>query len=184
MIRTLIIIILLLGFIAVVVVLDVPGVQKVLDLRSNITSEKERLLDKQELFAKVQELTRAYEDNKESVEKTEYVLPSSEKIPDLIVQVEALAFEQGLLLESIDITAIKEETGRTAEIPEEKTAANYKTLSISIKFIGSYESFKSFLKAVEENIRLMDISSVDFSSETEEADIFRFGITLTTYYYQ
>jgi len=185
MIKTLITIILGLGFIAALVFLDVPGVQKILDLRRNIALEKEELLDKQELFAKVEELTKSYEQNKESVEKADYVLPPEEKIPDLIVQLEALAFEQGLLLEKIDIaTAVKEEKSRLPEATaKEKTVETYKTLSISLRLVGSYEAFKTFLNSVEENIRLIDIKSVDFSPESkEEAKLFGFEITLTTYH--
>ncbi|MFZ5559666.1 MAG: type 4a pilus biogenesis protein PilO [Patescibacteria group bacterium] len=184
MIKNIIIIILILGFIALVVFLDVPGVQNILELRKSIASEKEKLLDKQELFAKVERLVQAYEENKESVEKIDHILPSGEKIPDLIVQLEALAFEQGLSLENIDIITIKEEESRVPQATlTEKPAVTYKTMSVSMKIVGSYEAFKAFLKSVEENLRLLDINSVEFTTESKEGGkVFGFEVRLITYH--
>lgn len=174
MIKNIIIIILILGFVAVVVFLDVPGVQSVLNLKKDINTQKETFIETQELASKIENLTKSSRENKESVEKTNYILPDSEDIPNLIVQLEALAFEQGLILEKIEFTPIKQESGNIE---------NYQTLSVNMRLIGSYPALKSFLKAVEENMRLMDISSVNFSTPSEESlQIFEFDLSLNTYY--
>lgn len=186
MIKNIIIIILALGFIAVVVFLDVPAVGDILSLRSQIEQQKEIFSDKQILLAKVGELTKLYQENGEVLEKTSYILPSNQDIPNLIVQLEALAFENGLVLEELTISVSEERmVGRVQETrsQEEEAPKDYETLGVNFKLIGDYLAFKNFLKAVEENIRLMDINSVNFSAESGEGlQIFNFDISLTTYY--
>jgi Tfp pilus assembly protein PilO len=187
MIRNIIIIITILGFIAVVVFLDIPGVQSVLAKRKEIKDQQQVLLDKQDLLLRVEKLSRLYEENKESVEKTNYILPSSEEIPNLIVQLEALAFEQGLVLGKVDFkTLTKEEITQGGE--QQQPVQDYQTMNISLQLTGTYDGLKSFLKASEENIRLMDIKSIVFESSAgaEEGQkgpqIFDFSILLNTYY--
>jgi len=177
MIKNLIIIILILGFVAIVALLDVSGVQKAFALRGQINTQKQVLLDKQELIKTVEKLNILYEENKESVDKSKVVLPSDEDIPNLIVQFEALAFEQGLVLEKIGLSEVKKEE-----------VENFKTMSITLNLMGTYPAFKNFIMAAEENMRLMDIDSISFSykeSEGEEeqgSEIFDFNVTLNTYY--
>ena len=187
MIKNIFIIILLLIFIAVIVFLDVPGVQGILNLRKNAEVQKEEFLKQQELIARIEELTKAYEENKESVEKTEFILPSKEDIPNLIVQLESLAFGQGLLLEKIDFSTVKQETAAVIPVTEgsgsAKAAQNYQMLNVSIRSIGTYQALKNFLKSVEENMRLMDTRSINLSLESEEEfNIFNFDLTFYTYY--
>ena len=102
MIKNIVVIILLLGFIAVVIFLDVPKVQEILDLRRKVETQEEALFQKEELMARVEKLKNKYEDNEESLTKVNYILPSEEEIPNLIVQLEAMALEAGLILERIE----------------------------------------------------------------------------------
>lgn len=186
MIKNIIILVLVLGFIAIVVFLDLPEAQEVLVLRKDIENQKEEFLDKQILLAKVEKLQKSYEENKESLEKTDYILPSDEDIPNLIVQFESLALEAGLILEEVSFST-KEGAGgkaRTArEIEKGAIAKDYQTMTASLKLIGTYSGIKGFLRLIEENMRLMDVDSVDFSlEETELGSFFNFDLSLTTYY--
>jgi len=112
-------------------------------------------------------------------------LPSSQDVPNLITQLEGLAFENGLILEEIGLATIEETGAEKAQKArlEEKAKKNYQVLSASLKLIGSYSSFKNFLKAVEDNIRLIDINSVNFKVETKEGiQLFESEVNLNTYY--
>lgn len=190
MIKNIVIFILLLIFVAVVVFLDLPRIQNILDLRIKIDSEKEKLSEKQLLLAKIEKLEKKYEEAEESLKKVNYILPSSQEIPNLIVQLEALALEGGLVLESIQFSEVKEVTQARAEAvrtaTKETQSVDYKILSIELSLKGTYSAFKNFLKLVEENIRLMDINSISLSPESleeeMEAPIFDLNIKINTYY--
>lgn len=186
MIKNIIVLILILAFVGVVVFLDMPKVQKILDLRRQIKEEKEKFSEKQILLAKIEKLVQLYEENKENFEKINDVLPFNQDIPNLIVQLEALAFENGLVLEDITLTPTEKETaGRAKEVrtQEEKVSKDYQILAVNFKLIGDYLAFKNFLKTVEENMRLMDIISISFSlASGEGVQIFNFDLNLKTYY--
>lgn len=187
MIRNIIILILILGFVGIVIFLDVPEAQEALYLREQIEEEKKLFSEKQTLLAKVERLREDYKENEESLKKVDYILPSGQDIPNLIVQLEALALEGGLILEHVDFSEYKGETVSKAEkarSQEQKEAKDYKVLIIDLKLTGSYSALKKFLKALEENIRLIDINSIGFSGQLigGETLFFNFNLNLKTYY--
>jgi len=187
MIKDIVSIVLILAFIGIVVFLDVPGVQGVLQTRKDIEIQKQTLIDDQIFLAKVNELTKIYKDNKESIDKIDLILPLKEDIPNLIVQVESLVFEQGLILDKLEVSTPTEDGGGTINLEDvrankESSVSKYKTLTISLGFTGDYSALKNFLKATEENMRLIDIESIGVSPESENMGIFRFDLSLKTYY--
>ena len=185
MLKNIIILILILGFIAIVIFLDMPEIQGILDLRKNIKNEKELFLEKQDISAKVEKLREDYKANEENIKKVNYILPSDKDIPNLIVQLEALAFEGGMILENFDLSTTEERVvSRAAEVrtQEEVQIKDYQILVIDLKLIGDYSGLKRFLEAIEENMRLMDIESITLSPQSEGALLFDFEIIIKTYY--
>lgn len=186
MIKNIIIFILIFGFIGAVVFLDIPGVQEILKTKKQIEIEENLLLERQDLLAKIERLKDDYEENNENFKRVSYILPSTQDIPSLIVQLEALALEGGLILENIEIfTAEQQQISSRRRIPgqEQVSSKNYKILNINLSLTGDYSALKNLLTALEENIRLMDINSIAFSSQsTEEIQFFDFNLSLQTYY--
>jgi len=186
MIKNIIIIILILGFIGVVVMLDIPGVQGVLDLRKQIQNEKDKFIAKQDFSNHVLGLIESYNENQETVNEVKNIFPSEEDIPQLIAQLESLAFGSGLILESIDIETIEQGIiGKTEQIRAQQGTEKreYSTVEIKLGLIGDYSAFKNLLGLIESNIRLIDINSIEFISErTEGFSFFKFSLGLKAYY--
>lgn len=178
-----IILISVLVFIAILFLLDLPAYNKASLLRSEIKRHQNLLKEKKELAIKVNQLKQVYESRKSEIENVYYSLPSAEDIPGLIVQFEALVSENGLILEELDF--FEKKVKKTEEV-ETKTPESFKTLEVTLSATGRYQSFKSFLEALELNIRLMDIKIIQFSSEeTEEilgTGFFTFDVRLEVYY--
>jgi len=114
-------------------------------------------------------------------------LPQRQEIPELIVQLEALASENGLILESLDI----KEKKRATETNEKKAAVSSQIssqiniLEISLALSGSYPAFKGFLEALEYNVRIMDVQKIEFSfkkGQEEGAAFLGFNLDLLVYY--
>lgn len=169
--KNIIIVALILGFIGVVVLLDIPGVQEVLGLKKQIENQKKVLEEKQNLINTVEGLRSEYENNKETLDKLDYIVPGKQEIPNLIVQIEAIAAKGGLVL------------GEMRFKTEEKSSEKYNTLIIELSLSGDYASFEKFLSTIEENIRLMDVESITFTSaESEGASLFNFGVIFNAYY--
>ena len=195
-------IILLIVLVAIIMFFDFPAYNKVNFLKNEIEKYEQFLTEKEELLVKVVQLKEIYESREEEINKVYYALPSSTDIPNLIVQFEALASENGLILGNLSFSQV-EAAKKTNRVTwgggaEEETAAvevealgSYQNLGVSLSLTGSYKSFKSFLKALEYNIRLMDIKSIGFSSaeaekgeEEEEVGVptYTFAVSLEAYY--
>ena len=142
-------------------------------------------------------MKQVYDSRKSEMNRVFYVLPIEKDLPNLIVQFEALASENGLILEKINF--IKQVTTKKAAAEDvewgEKSPTSttttetlepqkdYKTLEVSLSLSGNYQSFQSFLEALELNIRLMDIKSISFKTQKTEAGAgFTFDINLQVYY--
>ncbi len=184
-----VIIILIVVLIAVVVFLDLPFYNKVSLLRKEIKSQNDLIKERQEIMAKVDQLKETYKKREAEISRVYYVLPIGKDIPNLIVQFEALAAENGLILEKIDFVEKASKKTTQAEQGGEGTTpvsqTDYKSLGISASLTGSYGAFKSFLEALEYNIRLADLKTVDFSSQQTlvgGASALNFSITLDVYY--
>jgi Tfp pilus assembly protein PilO len=177
MTKNIIIIILILGFIAAVVFLDIPTVQKVLDLRKSVKDEQKLLNEKKDFIDRIEKLIGTYQDNKETLKNIDSIMPDDSGIPDLIVQLEAVAAGSGVLLSDLNFTIIKEKT------EEGQAPKDYNTVSVNMKMTGDYLSFNKFLKSVEENMRLLDIESINFAPKLiGTVSGFEFEVVLKTYY--
>ena len=185
-------IILLIVLVVIIMFLDLPAYNKVGFLKNEIEKYEQFLEEKKELLVKVGQLKEIYESREEEINKVYYVLPPSADIPNLIVQFEALASENGLILGNLSFSQV-ETAKKTGKVTwggeaEETTAVEvealgtYQNLEVSLSLTGSYQSFKSFLKALEHNIRLMDIKSISFSSAKAETTTHTFAVSLEVYY--
>ena len=198
--KGLVTIILLIALVAIVMFLDLPAYNRVGFLGEEIEKYEQFLEEKEELLIKVSQLKQIYESREEEINKVYYVLPSLADIPNLIVQFEALASENGLILENLGFGkteaakktgGVSWSTGAEGEDTIDRVQEGYQSLRMSLVLIGSYQSFKSFLKAIEHNIRLMDIRSISFSSAAEQEGeeegtvgipTYTFSVDLDVYY--
>ena len=179
-----------------------PAYNEIKILIQEIETKQNTLDEKQKLVVDIKKLISQYEDVKGKVNKVFYVLPNEAEIPNILVQLEALASENGIIFESINFGEIqqseqekitfKEETSLS---PEEqgkeqensKVVDRRKSISVDVKLIGSYENFKNYLKSLENNIRIMDIISINFSGisgeeKGENLNNFSYLVKLKVYY--
>lgn len=190
--KNIIILALVFAFLAILFLLDWPAYNKATLLKDEVKRHQQLLAEQEELLIKVNQLKQVYESHKNEIKKVYYVLPLEKDIPNLIVQFEALASENGLILEGLDfvepIVVKKRRVAAEEKLAVQEKPKPYKQLDVSLKLSGSYQSFKSFLGALEYNVRLMDIESINFSSEKKEteevegAELFSFDVSLKVYY--
>jgi len=149
--------------------------------RQEILNGKEAELQKlEEMTDKMNELINVYRERETEIEKVWQILPEEKDVPGLISQFEFLAVQSGLILDSVDFSEVEE----IAKSPEETEEVElpYKTLSVTIKVTGSYDTFKNFLFSLENNLRLIDVSSINFATKGEVSDIFDFSLSGNVYY--
>lgn len=146
------------------VVLVYPKYQ-VVRISSQLAAEKQSEFDAQLVL--VQEISRLRSQQRQMTEEIAQVadlLPvfSKKSVADLFVELEVIAAESGLLMDTVSFAEIK----ATAPRGQEKAvvATTYKTISAQVKMKGEYRDFKKFVRTIETNKHLMDITITTIAS--------------------
>ena len=165
---------------------------------SDLTQKRQEIEKLKELSGKIGKIEQDYDSISEAVEKVLLALPEEKDLPQLLVQFEKIAVNNGLLLESIEFGEIskKEESDFIRSIEDYETLNQSKKMlstfpnsSVLLKVVGSYSAFKNYISALEKNVRSMDIYSIQFSfSESgmrslfSDSVIFEFNLGINVYY--
>ena len=157
-------------------------------LESNLKAKKQSLDLEHQVIDKLNSISQVLDGQKSNVERLEQAVPSQEYRPELISMMENLANQNGLNLMNIDINAIQEAAPKKGEAVAQKPI---RKLKVVLELNGTYSSFKSWLEAVEKNLRLMDISKISFAVKESKSSsgqvlsavnpVFDFSVELNTY---
>jgi len=185
----------------VVAFLIMPAYDNLNANRQIIAQEKSTLEQITAFNQKIEEMNRQYK--AEELERLLSVLPKEEELPSLLIQLEALAIGNGLIMESVDFSEItsgvtppqpspelqnvlptsQEASGESVLGNQQETQATpYKILAVRLKLSGGYDAFKNYLQAVEKNLRLMDVTSLDLDSKSGITQYLAFSVNLQVYY--
>lgn len=134
-----------------------------LDQRKKLTENLERLISQ-------------YNERGDDIASLNKAIPSGQNIPELLVNLEAIASENGLIFGSVNFKT------------KDFKAPSIKTLVAEIKVKGSYPSFLNYLRALEKSLRIFDIASVSFvgvgpGQIGAKLDNLEFNLIINTYYY-
>jgi len=165
-----------------------PAFNKVMELRGELATWQGKLNDTQALGRKLESLKKKYDAMTNDIARVEQAVPLKEDLPGLLVQFEQLASQNGLILNDVSFATPELKKAKKAALASEdanlgardpaaitampdasaqkgsSSGGGAKTLAVDLSLTGSQNSLKSFLKSVEENLRLMDISAFGFSS--------------------
>lgn len=140
-----------------------------------VKSAENSLAETKVLKEKLTSLTALYQDNEkmEELGKIFFALPQKNDIPSLLVNLESLASQSGLVIKSVGFTEDAKKTKSsaldsagetlTASLGSVDTAV--KSLGVNLVLSGDYSSFVNFLRSAEMNLRLMDIESLSFQQD-------------------
>ncbi len=184
-----------------------PKYQDVLKLSGeNLPLRQERLEELEKYYNELQGLKEKLESfqfkNQQNLEKLKKILPSETGLADLFAQLEALiTYRNKFVLNSISFTrvdlikktgakqdnegAVIGEKGQNVEADSDQ-APGIGAIDISLNLAGSgYLDFKELLGDIEKHLRVMDVTSINFSDiyidplEDQKAN---YSVTLRTYY--
>ncbi|OGZ35504.1 MAG: hypothetical protein A3A94_02625 [Candidatus Portnoybacteria bacterium RIFCSPLOWO2_01_FULL_43_11] len=180
-------IILIIGlFIAVfgaTIFLVVPILKDLTNIRIGIKEKRTELAGIEDLIVRVNEIKKQGRDIGKELEEVYLALPKEKDIPNLLVYFESLSTANGLILESIDFGEIDDETKRGDKKETEKLL---KSREVELTVSGTYNAFKNYLRALEENIRSMNVNSIDFISRelitAADSDFLDFDLKVEVYY--
>jgi hypothetical protein len=137
---------------------------------------------KEEELKKIQQLLAAYDSiDKKYIDKINAIAPVIKNKEELFSELNYLVSVNQLILQSISLSVgdgyqdqgLLPATPAQADIP-----ASLETVNVSLVIVGiNYESFKNFLAALENNLRLMDVLNVSYSPQSDATTL-----SVNTYY--
>lgn len=124
-----------------------PEYGSIQQLRGALAAKKNLLSRQKIIFPKVQNLLAQFKGLSQLQETVSLALPLGEDSVSIFQQIQAIVRISGLTIEDLGINLMPLNDQKLGE------------LQATVKLSGNYSGIKAFLKAVEENVRLMDIIS-------------------------
>ncbi|MFW0862606.1 MAG: hypothetical protein ACKKL6_03390 [Candidatus Komeilibacteria bacterium] len=186
------------GFVVIVFVLGVwlvlwPKFSDIQHQNNNRVPELRQERDDKKLYlSKLKTLEEKYSyitsaENSRELEKINNILPDKANVQSLFVEIERLVSESGFILEQISINDVKTDIDQLIEfqvadfmdwdgLPSELKAVD---IEISVEG-GGYNEFKGLLKRIEDNVRLFNLVTVNFSALSEPSYVGQDGEEIAT----
>lgn len=147
------------------------------DIKLTIDLKKQNennLSDRLKLTSNLESLVNQYNQRLTDIDSFSRAIPEGQNIPGILVNLEALASENGLVFNGVDFT------------PKDLKAPGVKTLIMVVRVKGSYPAFKNYLIAMEKSLRIFDVMSLSFSGVSRgasSANVNNLDFTLVIYTY-
>lgn len=109
------------------------------------------------------------------LERLKKLLPDHIDNVRLIIDIEGIASKYGLNIRNI---SINDSAGGEGALGPDNNP--YGTLSLKFNIIAPYEKFKSFIKDLEESLRVIDIAGISFNST--DTGSYDYEVTIKTYW--
>ncbi|KKR79482.1 MAG: hypothetical protein UU24_C0007G0009 [Candidatus Nomurabacteria bacterium GW2011_GWA2_40_9] len=163
-------------------------------LKAQMASYNQALDNSKALENERDKLTKKYSDiNSENLDKLVKLLPDNVENIRLILEIEKIASPYGMILKDVRYdTAKKDETNNTVtladgQVNNEFTSKDYGIWSLEFSTEGTYTNFLNFTRDLESNLRIVDISSIQFSAAdtgTKFAlpETYKYGFKIKTYW--
>ncbi len=165
------------------------------DLRGEAASYNEALGNSKALENERDKLTAKYNAfSREDLQKLEKLLPESVDNIRLILEIEQLAAPYGMALKNVQYSAADTNTAvasttTVARGGSRQARKDYGVLELEFTVSGDYNDFMKFVRDLENNLRIVDIASVEFSSNTSTIagrtpapEIYDYNIQIKTYW--
>ena len=175
--KTIINIVVAAGLVLIVWLVVIPAWTGVSELRKEVSLKKKSIELERQVIEKLNAINQVLDSQKSNVERLEQAIPSFEFKPEMISIMENLASQNGLNLSKVDVESALDDT--SARTPSSRPVVSSgkemtKTLVVGVNSSGNYNSFKSWLEAVEKSLRLIDVTKISFTvtqSKTAEGEI-------------
>lgn len=172
--------------IGVFVTMVVPRYKEVQAMRADVASFDGRLATAERLKQSREELIARYNSiAKSDLDNLKVLLPDTVDNIRLIIQIDSLATKNGMSsLRGVEYETIKTEQ-QTREVPQ-GAQKPYGEFVLSFTTTGQYKNFLSFISDLEQNLRLVDITAVEFklseNADKNIGDSLSYKMTLKTYW--
>ena len=111
----------------------------------------------------------------DDLERLKKLLPDHIDNARLIIDIDGIASRYGLNIRNINIGS---DVGNQDMLGPDNNP--YGTLTLKFNVITSYDKFRTFIKDLEESLRIIDVIGISFNST--ETGYYDYGVTIKTYW--
>lgn len=164
-------------------------------LRTQASAYNEALNNSKALENERDKLTVKYNSiSPENLEKLEKLLPENVDNIRLILEIGEIASPYGMVLKDVKYNTTEEVPPEAAgaigaaQPPRVATRGDYGVWDLEFSTNGTYANFLNFVRALESNLRIVDISSIEFSSNVNVGanpalpEAYRYSFKIKTYW--
>jgi len=161
-------------------------------LKAQVASYDEALDTSKTLASVRDQLTAKYNNiNPNDLTKLETLLPDNINSIRLIMEIEQIASPYGLVLADVryntnTATATTATTNAQSGNTSQTSSKDYGVFDLEFSTTGTYDNFISFTKDLEKNLRIVDISSVSFTTsantKTNTPNTYDYSFKINTYW--
>ena len=165
-----------------------PVYVEIQSLRGTVISKTAFVEAQENSLKTIKEALKRYNENENIKTAISSVLPENRDIYNVLSQINGLATRTNLDLRSLSITEAKITTATKGSVSSVKDLKKpIATLSLDLKLMGNYESFKNFLEYMETNILLFDVRNIAVQPITASTGkivipVYNYSIKVDTYY--
>ena len=173
-----------------------PIYEDISTLRAQAASYSEALDNAKALENERDKLTSKYNSiNPENLIKMEKLLPENVDNIRLILEIEQIAAPYGMVLKDVKYNTADTKTEASGASRIQGGSANavskdYEVFELEFSTTGTYNNFINFTKDLESNLRIVDISTITFSSDTGpsvggkgvSSEVYTYSFKIKTYW--
>lgn len=154
-----------------------PAFQELQIAQKKVEARKEAIQDKENYISSLSQIKTELEEYQEEMAVINASLPDKPScapaLSPLFNYLQKISSQSGLIFRSV----------APFTISSSKDFSRLQETVSGIEVVGSYSSFKSFLYALENSSRLIQVENISFSKPEEEEKTFIFELKLKTYSY-
>ena len=151
---------------------------EVVVLRGSLISKQDTYNQFSGTFNQVQALIADYQNKGDVQNKMSLILPKDRNVSYLVGQIVGLAEANGISISSLSTQILPVQPSQS------KVIRNIGRIKAEVKLSGSYAGFKAFLRQLENNILILDVTDlkVDVTPAKTGAVSLDYSISVTSYY--
>jgi Tfp pilus assembly protein PilO len=168
---------LLMGALMVYSSLVVPKYKEIQILRGERAAKTNLLRDESGSVEAVKRLLDRYESISSLRDNINLTLPNEEEVAAVVNQIQGISSSNGMLLNSLSIKPLSVMANK-GETDGVKPVGSMRVL---VEMMGGYDSLETFLGALETNIRIMDVYSLQVTEGGTNGP-YKYQMEIDTYY--
>ena len=172
-------------FVALIVFLNFlrPAYHEAQVLKGQRVSLQNFISNQEATIAQVERVIKEYEGSQNPKEVVTMALPRAKNEAELLNQLSVLADKNALAIQNVNVNPPGSRAASRTGVSSSTLVKPLNVISVQMRVAGSYLAFKSFLSAIETNLRIMDVGGIAVQPVgRSNQDFYNFDITVQSYY--